>query len=224
MSANSFLSCKKLLTENDLLTHFDPAKPIVIACDASPYGVGAILSVVVDGKERPCYMVSTTLTKSEKNYSHIHREALAVVFAIKKFHKYVYGYKFTVYTDHQPLERLLGDQKALANIVSVRFHRWILFLSNYNCVIKYRPGSKQQNVEVPSRLPLEGTTNINNLNVNFFNFDMDYIPVSLKEIIKFSEKDEYINQIIKFVKNDSFPDPKKITTGISSIQKYKTFP
>lgn len=118
----AFQSCKKLLCNNNLLVHFDPNKPIVIACDASPYGVGAILSVVVDGQERPCYMVSSTLSKAEKNYSQIHREALAVVFAIRRFHKFVYGYSFTVYTDHQPLEKLLGDQKALSNIVSVRFH------------------------------------------------------------------------------------------------------
>lgn len=91
--------------------HFDPSKPIFIACDASPYGVGAILSIVDDNVEKPCYMVSSTLSSAEKNNPHIHWEALAVVFGIKTFNKFVYGYPFTVYTDNQPLERLLGGQK-----------------------------------------------------------------------------------------------------------------
>lgn len=56
-----------------------------------------------------------------------------------RFHKFVYA-------DHQPLEKLLGDQKALSNVVSIRFHWHILFLQNFNCKIKYRPGTKQKNV------------------------------------------------------------------------------
>lgn len=211
--SNAFKASKHLLCENDLLVHFDPSKQIVIACDASPYGVGAILSVVVDGKEKPCFMVSSTLSKAERNYSQIHREALAVIFAIKRFHKFVYGYNFIVYTDHQPLEKLLGDQKALSNIVSVRFHRWILFLSNYNCHIKYRPGVKQQNVDALSRLPQNGNTDIENLNINFFNFDTT-IPISLDKIVKFSEKDVVICKIINFIREGHWPKILKSDTSL----------
>lgn len=62
---------------NDLLTNFDTTKTIVIASHASHYGVEVILSIVVEGKEHPCYMISTTLSKSKKR--------LTLVFAIKKF-------------------------------------------------------------------------------------------------------------------------------------------
>ena len=138
------------------------------------------------GVEKPCYIVSATLSAAEKNYSQLDREALAVVFAIKKFHKFVFGYRFIVHTDHKPLESLLGDQKALSNIVSIRFHRWILFLSTYSCKITYRPGKKLQNADGLSRLPQNSSTGVSEYNLNYFtNYfgsQEGSIPLDIKEI------------------------------------------
>ncbi len=65
---------------------------------------GAVLSHrMVDGKERPINFMSRTLTPAERNYSHLDKEGLAVIFGIQHFHKYLFGRKFTICTDHKLL-------------------------------------------------------------------------------------------------------------------------
>lgn len=89
-----FEKSKLLITNNQILELYDPKKKIVVAADASPYGVGAVLSHVVNGVEKPVLFASSTLSPAEKNYSQPHREALAIIFAVKRFYKYIYGQKF----------------------------------------------------------------------------------------------------------------------------------
>ena len=80
---------KELLHSAKLLVHYDPDKDIVLSCDASPYGVGAVLShVMKDGSEKPVGFASRTLTAAEKGYSQLDKEGLAIVFAVKRFHQY----------------------------------------------------------------------------------------------------------------------------------------
>ncbi len=84
--------------------HSDAKKELLLACDASPFEVGAVLSRrMPDGTEKPTGFASRTLNAAEKNYSQLDKEGLAVIFGVKKFHKYLYGWKFTIITDHKPL-------------------------------------------------------------------------------------------------------------------------
>lgn len=97
---SAFCEGKQMLLKSGTLVHYDLSKPRIVSSDASPYGVGAVLSHLVNNVERPVMFVSSTLSKSEQNYSQLHKEALAIIFAIKKFHTYIYGRKFLLHTDH----------------------------------------------------------------------------------------------------------------------------
>ena len=90
----AFDRAKKLLTSSQLLFHFDPKLEILLACDASDDGIGAVLSHrMPDGLEKPIGFVSRTLSKPEKQYSQIEKEGLACIYGVKRFHSYLFGHK-----------------------------------------------------------------------------------------------------------------------------------
>ena len=71
----SFQMAKESLTSDCLLAHFDPAKKLILVCDASPYRVGAVLSHRMDdGTDRPIAFSSRSLAPAEKKYSHLEKE------------------------------------------------------------------------------------------------------------------------------------------------------
>ena len=128
----AFQRAKDALQSDALLTHYDPTKPLVLACDASDYGVGAVLSHIVDGgKERPIAYISRTLSAAQKHYSQLEKEALAIIFAVKKFHCYLIGRHFTIESDHQPLKTLFGETSKIPNMASSRIVRWAVILLAY---------------------------------------------------------------------------------------------
>ena len=69
-----------------------------------------IAHVMPDGLERPIAYASRSLIKTEENYAQIEKEALEIIFGIKKFHKYLYGRKFLLVTDHKALTTMLGPK------------------------------------------------------------------------------------------------------------------
>jgi len=90
--SEAFQLAKKALQADPLLVHYDPAKQLLVACDALPLGLSAVLShIMPDGQERPIAYASRTLTTAERGYSQLEKEGLAIVFAVTKFHNYLYG-------------------------------------------------------------------------------------------------------------------------------------
>ncbi|UYV71491.1 K02A2.6-like [Cordylochernes scorpioides] len=99
----SFQILKSALTTDPVLGHFKEDAETLVHTDASGYGVGAVLTQLVEGKEKPIAYASRTLNAAERNYSTTERECLAVVWAIYKFRPYLFGKHFTVVSDHHSL-------------------------------------------------------------------------------------------------------------------------
>ena len=150
-----FDTAKNVLSSSKVLVHFYPAIPVVLECDASQYGVGAVLShKYANGDERPIAYASHSLSPAERNYSQIHKEALAIIFGITKFYMYLYGRKFTLYTDHQPLLKILAPDSATPVLAAACLQHWPLLLSSYTYDIKFKKSKDIANADALSRLPL----------------------------------------------------------------------
>lgn len=150
----AFQNLKNLLLSDNVLTHYNPALPIGISCDASSVGIGATLfHRYPDGSERPIANISKILSDSQRNYSQIQKEALAIIFATKKFFQYLFGRKFILVTDHKPLLAIYGKKKSSSGLVANRLARWALFLNQFDFQIEYRNTSRHQNADALSRLP-----------------------------------------------------------------------
>ena len=116
-----------MLCSPKLLVHYDPEKPMVLTCDASPYGIGGVLAhVMPDGSERPILYASRVLKPAERNYAQIEREGLSVIYCIKKLHQFLYGQKFTIVTDHKPLLGLIAEDKPLPSITAAQLQHWAI--------------------------------------------------------------------------------------------------
>jgi len=150
----AFQKIKQMLKDDTVLAHFDPKLPVGISCDASQVGIGAVLfHRYPDGSERPICNASKTLTPAQRKYSQIQREALSIIFALTKFHQFLYGRQFILVTDHKPLIALFGPTKPTPALAANRLARWALTLSQYDYKIEYRKTSDHGNADALSRLP-----------------------------------------------------------------------
>ena len=136
--AFDFLKTK--LTESPILVHADLTKPYRLYTDASDYAIGAILAQIgEDGEEHVIHYLSQQLSRTQRRWAVIEKEAWALVTALRKFRQYLLGAKFTVYTDHKPLKSLFT-----AEMKNARIQRWGILISEYNCDIQYREGRRMK--------------------------------------------------------------------------------
>ena len=144
---HAFDTLRDLLTRAPILRLPDFSKPFIIQTDASDTGIGCILLQEYDDGRFPVACASKKLLPRERNYSVIERECLAIVFAVKKFAKYLYGKEFILHTDHKPLSYLHKSK-----LESGRIMRWALFLQNYRFKIEAIKGSENVGADYLSRI------------------------------------------------------------------------
>ena len=144
----AFETLQRLCTESPILAYADFKAPFILHTDASGDGLGAVLYQVQEGKQRVIAYASRSLTRSERNYPVHKLEFLALKWAITdKFHEYLYGSQFQVYTDNNPLTYVLTTAK-----LDATGHSWVAALSNYTFSILYKPGKGHKDADALSHI------------------------------------------------------------------------
>ena len=196
--AEAFQKAKETLISSQVLAHYNPYLPIKMAADASAYGVGAVIShMLPNGSEHPIAFASRTLSPSECNYAQIEKEALALIFGVKKFHQYLYGRKFTLVTDHKPLKAILGPKKGIPSLAAARLQRWAIILASYQYEIEFRPTQEHSNADALSRLPLprpqysESSSEPSAFNIRQIRF----LPLTFKTVQRATRSDQSLNKV-----------------------------
>ncbi|GFQ67247.1 uncharacterized protein K02A2.6 [Trichonephila clavata] len=150
----AFEQIKKEICSPKVLVHYDPSLLLTLASDASPVGIGCVLShVYPDGSEHPIAFASRILSGSEKKYSQIDKEALSIVWAVKKFYLYLKGRRFTLITDHKPLVAIFGSKRGLPVLAATRLLHYALILQSFEFDIIFRKTIEHGNADFLSRLP-----------------------------------------------------------------------
>ena len=121
-------------------------KPFVLRTDSSNYAVAAVVMQEHDGILFPVNFASKKLSDQEFKYPISQKEALAIIFGCQRFHKYLYGRKFILETDHRPLTVLKG-----ADSTCPRLMRWALSLQPYDFVTRVLPGELNVGADFFSR-------------------------------------------------------------------------
>ncbi|XP_023248186.1 uncharacterized protein K02A2.6-like [Copidosoma floridanum] len=193
---------KAELVSDRNLVHFDPNVQIKLTCDASNVGLGVVLShIYKNGEVRPISFASRTLSKAEKNYSVIHKEALAIYWGVTKFYQYLKGTQFLLETDHKPLLASLGEEKGIPQMAAGRLQRWAHFLSGFNYTLQYVKGSRNGVADGLSRLPLESKIVGAEPEYDYLNFVIDSkLPVDSKQIAKYTRTDLMLSKVYRYVK------------------------
>ena len=175
---------KESISNKVTLTYFDSSKPIVLQVDASLQGLGAALLQ----DDKPVTFASKALTNTERRYTNIEREMLAVVYGCERFHTYLFGRNFTVHSDHKPLESIHLKHLTAA---PPQLQQMLLWLQPYDLVIKYQPGKTMEIPDALSRLSPEETGEVKGMDVQ------------IHEICP-----QFSNDMIKRIKEATAADPE----------------
>lgn len=143
----AFESLKESLTTTQVLTYPDFDQPFIVETDASSAAVGAVIAQKKEGRVHPVQFESRSLNAARKRYSACEREAVAVIFALRKFQVYLLSsLQFELVTDHQALKHSFAKRD-----IHGRLARWLDFLAEYDFRIVYKPGMDNKAADFLSR-------------------------------------------------------------------------
>lgn len=217
----SFQSIKRMLASEVVLMPFNPNLPLVLSTDASPVGVSAILAHrLPSGVEKPIAYYSQVLNETERRYTQLDREALAIKKGVSKFQQYLFGRRFICVTDSRPLLSIFSPSTKLPPLTATRLQHYAIFLQSFKYDIEYRSTLRNTNADALSRLPcksedLPGTENRLPDEVGMFFCRLrEGAPINASVIERATNDDEELQQIIKALRTKT----ESKLAGVSSSE------
>lgn len=211
-----FNELKEKVSSAPALTPFDPNKKIILQCDASKSGIGCCM-FQNDNKNVPRLIAcaSRTMNDAELNYGQTEKELLAIYFGAKKFHKFIYGHKVDVQTDHKPIVSIMS--KHVSTLGSPRIRRLRLKLLIYDLNVYYVPGKLVHFADMLSRNSLDVTEHDNEM-LQMVHSVSKYLPMSPERKTIFrneTNNDPLLNKVCNYYyhgwpKDQSLPNECKI--------------
>lgn len=208
----SFDEMKQILCSQPILTIFDPNLPIHIYTDASILGVGAVLKQPqANNEEKPIAYFSKKLNDLQKRKKAIYLECLAIKECVKYWQHLLIGRKFTVFSDHKPLENMNIKSRTDEELGDLTY-----YLSQYDFQIKYSPGKYNIEADCLSRNPVLEPNENQDEQLKIVN------TITLEDILKDQEKNENIqsqkNKLI--TKNNVYYKKLKKTEKIIISERF----
>ena len=221
----AFKSLKESLAKSTTMSYFNAQGKTEVVVDASPYGLGAILTQQVGNQNHVVAFASRALTDVESRYSQTEREALAVVWACEYFHLYLLGHAFTVISDHKPLEGIFNRPTSQTN---ARIERWNMRLQSYDFVLKYRPGADNP-ADCLSRHPVAASTaktaHEQTIAEEYVSFLIDHATpkaVTSTEISSATASDPTLQAVVRALRSDQWQLPQDKSVDVTSFLILKT--
>lgn len=207
---HSYQKIKDIIVQDITLAHFKDNLPLVLATDASPVGLGAVISHrYPDGTERPIAFASRALTKTEERYSQIDKEATGIYWGLKKCFSYCYGRKFILVTDHKPLVSIFSPTKSLPSMSATRLFNYSHFLSGFDYSIEFRRTSDHGNADFLSRFPID---------------ELKYTQVDQFDIFQMNQINAmYLNHKVVAEETSKDEELKKLVDALHSGQSIERF-
>jgi len=193
LQKESFKKIKQFVSQAPVLQYYDVTKPVTIQCDVNGKGLGAVL---LQDNKPVCYAYRA-LTDTETRYAPIESEMLAVVFACRKFHQYIYGRSVAVETDQKPLQAI--STKPLSQ-VPLRLQKMILNVRGYNVEIHYIPGCKQALTDTLSRASVQNDDSGAFEEFQEINVVLSVSDERYEEFQKETKKDPELQAVLTMVK------------------------
>lgn len=214
----AFDNLKQKLCKPPVLAYFDVTKPITLSVDASSEGLGC----VIFQNNRPIAYGSRALTETEKMYSQIEKECLAIAFGCKKFSQYLFGQKFVVETDHKPLISIF---KKPLNKSPIRLQRIRIKLQSFDFVLKHIAGKEIIIADHLSRMYLKETTledeKIIEAFVAMIETSVNITDIRLEDIRKKTKVDAQLQEAIRYIRK-GWPESKsEVSEGAKPFFSFK---